>query len=96
MSESHQNQNRNQEQIVRFDSEKFMSVSRLRKDMGIKLLEKLSINELIDLINLQDKESLIKLISSSYNRGQINEMIYRSRISEDDILAVKSMKQIKV
>jgi NAD-dependent DNA ligase len=96
MSESHQNQNRNQEQIVRFDSEKFMFVSRLRKDMGIKLLEKLSINELIDLINLQDKESLIKLISSSYNRGQINEMIYRSRISEDDILTVKSMKQIKV
>lgn len=91
-----ENQNRNQEQIIRFDSEKFMSVSRLRKDMGIKLLEKLTINELIDLINLQDKDSLIKLISSSYNRGQINEMIYRSRISEDDILAVKSMKLIKV
>lgn len=74
------------------NSNKFMKVAKLRKDVSIQLLEKLSFDELKALINIQDKDSLVKLISGSFTRGQINEIIYNSSLTERDIIEIAFSK----
>ena len=70
------------------NSNKFILTSKLRKDVSVELLNELSLEELKSLINIQDHDSLIKLISGSFTRGQINEIIYNSSLTEKQIVEI--------
>jgi hypothetical protein len=78
------------------NSNKFIKVAKLRKDVSIQLLDKLTFDELKSLIDIQDKNSLIKLITGSFTRGQINEIIYKSSLTEKDIIEIAFEKKITI
>jgi hypothetical protein len=76
-------------------SSRIFLVNKLDKKNILQLLEKIPIESLKELINISNKDSLIKLIIASYSRNELKDLIYRTELSNLDLSTVLYKNELK-
>ncbi len=67
---------------------RFFLTSKLQKSDCIKLLDRFTLEELVNIIDITERDALISLISHSHSRSQLHALIYNSSLTEKDIFGI--------
>ncbi len=66
---------------------RFMLTTRLDKKQMLSIVNEMELPELIDLIDFTKKDNIVLLIEK-YTKGELQEIIYNSKISIDKLVIV--------
>ena len=65
---------------------RFAIVNSYKKEQSIELLSKLSLDQLLTIINFNNIETLLKIINNSMTKTDLQDILFKSSISDDDLL----------
>ena len=65
---------------------RFSIVNSYKKEQSIELLGKLTVEQLLTIINFNNKDILLNIINNSMSRSELQELLFKSSISDESLL----------
>ena len=65
---------------------RFSIVNSYKKEQSIELLGKLAVEQLLTIINVNNKDILLNIINNSMSRSELQELLFKSSISDESLL----------
>jgi hypothetical protein len=74
---------------------RFSIVNSYKKEQSVELLSKLSLDQLLTIINFNNKETLLKIINNSMTKTDLQDILFKSAISDEDLLENLNQKFLR-
>ena len=74
---------------------RFSIVNSYKKEQSIELLGKLTVEQLLTIINFNNKDILLNIINNSMSRSELQELLFKSSISDESLLNYLHQKNNK-
>ena len=74
---------------------RFSVVNSYKKEQAIELLSKLTLEQLLTVVNFNKKETLLNMINNSMTKSDLQTILFQSTITDEQLIKYLQEKYIK-
>jgi hypothetical protein len=74
---------------------RFSVVNSYKKEQAIELLSKLTLEQLLTVVNFNKKETLLNMINNSMTKSDLQTVLFQSTITDEQLLKYLQEKNMK-
>lgn len=75
---------------------RFTIANSFKKEQAMDLLRTLSLEQIKQVVDFNNKEVLLNIINNKFTKKELQEMLYKSNLTDEMLLRVLYEKNIKV